>query len=149
MITYCHATEDHVSGMLPLMDQLGYPTTLDALKTRFRMFMVKEGNSIVVAIDNAIVVGWIAWARSRFFVDDLWGYRIEGLVVDKTHRGQGIGKKLIQFMEAEVKIDIPCEIELTTYMSRAKDGTHDFYHNLGYRNDGPMAMLYLRKEISS
>jgi len=147
MIRCCHATEEHIPGILPLMGQLGYPTNLDDLKLRFQRFMEQKGTSIVVALDHDTVVAWIAWSRSWFFVDDLWGYRIEGLVVDETYRGQGIGKKLMHFMETEIMNDGPCEIELTSYLSRAKDGTHAFYRFLGYHNDGPMEMLYLRKKL--
>lgn len=38
-------------------------------------------------------------------------------------------------------------IDLTSGIRRANEGTHQFYNNLGYKNDGYMAKLYLRKEL--
>lgn len=38
-------------------------------------------------------------------------------------------------------------IGLTSGMRRANEGTHEFYKKLGYKNEGAMAKLYLRKEI--
>ena len=50
-------------------------------------------------------------------------------------------------MEDIVKDNKQVIIDLTSGLRREKDGTHEFYKNLGYQNEGFMAKLYLRKEI--
>ena len=39
------------------------------------------------------------------------------------------------------------ELGYPTTLRRAQDGTHDFYKRIGYKNEGHMAKLYLRKEL--
>ena len=67
--------------------------------------------------------------------------------MNKQYRGQGIGKRLMNFVENIAKTLSPCIIDLTTGLRREKNGSHEFYKPLGYKNDGPMAKLYLRKEV--
>jgi GNAT superfamily N-acetyltransferase len=69
-------------------------------------------------------------------------------VVEVGHRNQGIGKKLMAFLEDYSKEFHPCIIELTSGMRRSQQGAHEFYKTLDYQNEGAMAKLYLRKEIS-
>jgi histone acetyltransferase (RNA polymerase elongator complex component) len=38
-------------------------------------------------------------------------------------------------------------MDLTSGLRRAKDGSHDFYKSLGYKNHGYFEKLYLRKEL--
>jgi hypothetical protein len=47
----------------------------------------------------------------------------------------------------ELFITIGIIIDLTSGLRRAKAGSHEFYKNLGYKNEGYMAKLYLRKEL--
>ncbi len=141
------ATLADVSGLLPLMEQLGYPTTLSILEERFKRFVAQEGHFLVVACKEEHCVGYVAWTYTHTFVADKRRICIEGLVVNEAYRGQGIGKRLMTYVEERAQPYAPCIIGLTSGVRRAKDGTHDFYKALGYRNEGTMAKLYLRKEI--
>lgn len=53
----------------------------------------------------------------------------------------------MQFVENYARQFSPAIIDLTSGLRRASEGTHEFYKKLGYKNEGLMAKLYLRKEI--
>jgi GNAT superfamily N-acetyltransferase len=148
MITIRAATFNDIPAMLPLIEQLGYPTTRDVLEKRFEYFMNREGYGIAVVCSDEQLIGWVAWSQSQLFISDKKRLHIEGLVVDRQYRGQGVGKKLLTFVEDFArKYYAPAIIDLTSGLRRAQDGSHEFYKSLGYKNEGAMAKLYLRKEI--
>lgn len=139
------AVVSDLEAMLPLMAQLGYPQNLEDFKKKFKNFLEqKDANIIVAELENKIV-GWVAWANTFLIVSPMRRLHIEGLVVDENCRGQKIGKALMQHVEEIAKQYSPCIVDLTSGLRRAKMGTHQFYHALGYRNKGDMEKVYLRK----
>ncbi len=146
IITKCKITD--ISSILPLMEQLGYPTKIEQLTERFSNFINTPGYGVAIAISNDNVIGLIAWSKSNLFVKDGSRIHVEALVVDKEHRRIGIGQALIKYLEKHIKKDKNvCHIDLTSGTRRVVDGSHDFYNKLGYRNDGYMSKVYLRKEL--
>ena len=136
-----------IPTLVPLMDQLGYPVSEHELKLRFERFTKNNGYGVAVACLENQVVGFVAWSGSSVFVLDKVRFYIESLVVDEKYRGYGIGKKLMLFVEDIARKFSPAIIDLTSGIRCAKYGSHEFYKNLGYHNEGPMAKLYLRKEV--
>lgn len=136
-----------IIDLLPLLEQLGYPTTKELLEKRFTKFLSNEGYGVAVACMNNKIVGFVAWSQSNLFVSDKIRIHIEGIAVDKNYRGQNAGKQLMQFVENHAQKSSPAIIDLTSGMRRANEGSHEFYKKLGYKNEGFMAKLYLRKEI--
>ena len=142
-----YATHQDMESLLPLLNELGYPTTFDQLKIRYSNYIQDSRYGLVVYEDNAIIAGFIAWSKSNLFVSNAVRFHIEALVVVSHCRGKTIGKKLMEFVEQEAKKNAPSIIDLTSGLRRKKDGAHEFYKKLGYHNDGHMAKLYLRKNI--
>ena len=136
-----------IPTLVPLMDQLGYPVLKHELKLRFKRFTKNNGYGVAVACLENQVVGLVAWSASSVFVLDKVRFHIESIVVDEKYRGYGVGKKLMLYVEDIARKFSPAIIDLTSGLRRAKDGSHEFYKNLGYHNDGHMAKLYLRKEV--
>lgn len=145
MIRYAQLND--TPGILPLLSDLGYDCELKDLKVRFLRFLDNKGYGVAVYEIDTIIIGVIAWSKSDLFVSDKARFHIEALVVLKNHRGLGIGKKLILFLEELAQEHSPAIVDLTSGIRRAKDGSHEFYKSLGYQNEGPMAKLYLRKEV--
>jgi GNAT superfamily N-acetyltransferase len=139
-------TQD-LPGFLPLLSQLGYPATLEELTKRFCKFMGNPGCGVVVCQMNEEITGLVAWTKTDNLISDATRFSIVGLVVSTNHRGMGIGKKLMQFVEDIAKQHAPAIVDLTSGLRRAQDGAHEFYKRIGYKNEGPMAKLYLRKEL--
>ncbi len=142
-----HATESDIANLLPLFAELGYPTSLADLTPRFKRFLQNSGYGVAICEWEGQVAGWVAWSKSELFVSDATRFHIEGLIVASKHRGKGIGKKLMKFVEEIAQKHNPAIIDLTSGFRRAKDGSHEFYRGLGYKNEGHMAKLYLRKEV--
>jgi GNAT superfamily N-acetyltransferase len=142
-----HATIDDTPKLLPLLSELGYPTTLEHLNRRFLKFVKNPGFGVAVYETNEEITGLVAWTKTDHLISDATRFSIVGLVVSTSHRGTGIGKKLMKFVEDIAQQDSPAIIDLTSGLRRAQDGTHEFYKRIGYQNEGPMAKLYLRKEL--
>ena len=142
-----YAIEKDIEGILTLMEQLGYPTPKKEFLKTFKKFTAIPGYGVVIAVYSKQVVGWVAWSKSQLLVVDKVRFHIEGIVIDDRYRGLGIGTKLMDFIENIARNSSPSIIDLTSGTRREKDGTHEFYKKLGYKNEGLMAKLYLRKEF--
>ena len=142
-----NATIDDTPRLLPLLSELGYPATLEDLKRRFLKFVKNPGYGVAVCEMNEEITGFIAWTTTDRLISDATRFSIVGIVVSTNHRNMGIGKKLMAFVEAIAKQHSPAIIDLTSGLRRAQDGTHEFYKRIGYKNEGHMAKLYLRKEL--
>jgi len=142
------ANFEDIPHLLPLMAQLGYPTSSKEFTKRFKIFTKLPGYGVAVACENSNIIGLVAWSKSSLFVSNTTRFHIEAIVLDQQYRGSGVGKKLMQFVEEMAKNSSPSIIDLTSGLRRAKDGSHEFYKKLGYQNEGYMAKLYLRKEIT-
>lgn len=142
-----HATIDDTPKLLPLLSELGYPATLEDLNRRFLKFSSNSGFGVAVCEMHEDITGFVAWTKTDHLISDATRFSIVGLVVSTSHRGTGIGKKLMKFVEDIAKRHAPAIIDLTSGLRRARDGTHEFYKRIGYQNEGPMAKLYLRKEL--
>ena len=147
MINLQPATISSIPAIVPLLEQLGYPVTPEELEKRFTNFIKKDGYGVVIATYESQPIGMISWSKSHLFVQGKVRFHIECLIVDRNYRNQGVGKKLMLFVEEVAKISRPAIIDLTSGVRRAKDGSHDFYKALGYNNEGHRAKLYLRKEV--
>lgn len=142
-----HAQINDIPELLPLLAQLGYPCALEDLEARFIRFLDNPGYGVAVCKMSTEIVGLVAWSKSELFISDKSRFHIEGLVVSESNRSKGIGKKLMLFVEAIAKHHSPAIVDLTSGLRRAVYGSHKFYESLGYKNEGPMAKLYLRKEL--
>ena len=141
------ALNSDLNDIANLFAQLGYSQKIDELKKRFELFSSQKDYGVVVAEQDNKIVGLVAWSMAMMLVVPKMRLRIEGLVIDAQYRHQGIAKKLMVHVEEFAKQFSPCVIEITSGMKRAKEGTHQFYEAIGYRNEGSMAKLYLRKEV--
>jgi GNAT superfamily N-acetyltransferase len=141
------ATILDVPAILPLIEQLGYPTSEDEFRLRFQKFTQNLGYGVAVASIDSQVVGCVAWSKSELLILAKTRFNIEALVVNEQHRGKGIGKKLMVFVEEVASTFSPIVIDVTSGVRRAKEGTHEFYKRLGYKSDGPKAKIFFRKEL--
>ncbi len=141
------ATSADFQGLSLMLAELGYPAEQSSFKERFTKFLSQNGYGVTVVLYDNDLAGFIAWSKSLVFVIDSIRIHIEGILVRKKYRGLGIGKKLMQHVEEIAKANSPAIIDLTSGLRREKDGTHEFYKKLGYKNEGYMAKLYLRKKL--
>ena len=122
---------DDLPALADLCTQLGYPSTTGEIKRRLEVILEQTGHAVFVAEVDGQAAGWIHVYASPT-VESQPCAEIGGLVVDKVHRGQGIGRALLA--EAEMwarQKDIP-EVRVRSNVIRKE--AHRFYGALGYEN---------------
>lgn len=103
------------------------PAYLDAFAAMGR----QEGNDIILAVDDGVVVGCLQLTLiaglSRL---GMTRAQIEGVRVDRRHRGKGVGEKLVNHAVALARRKGCGLVQLTT--DKARPDAHRFYEALGF-----------------
>lgn len=134
------------SEVRKLLEQLGYPLSEQEVSQCIEAYSVPPLYAFGYE-QNRAVIGVIAIASYPLFLSPFKRTRIEAFVVDENFRGQGIGTRLLQYVEQFAAIQYSMVIDLTSSISRKENGTHDFYRHLGYENKGKEEKVYLRKNL--
>jgi GNAT superfamily N-acetyltransferase len=114
-----------------LTGQLGYALTAEDAAARLSKILSKRDQQFLIAEAGGRVLGWMHAALSEH-IDSATCVVIEGLVVDRNHRGQGIGKLLLARAEHWAKASGYSLVRLRSTSTRT--GAHRFYEHLGYTN---------------
>lgn len=124
---------DDAAPIAGLMTQLGYPTTSEAMTVRLAGILPDPARLTVVAESDRIV-GVAGGAVGRYYEGDgLYG-QLAVLVVDAEARGAGVGRALVDAVEAWAAGRGARTIVLNTGLQRA--GAHAFYERCGYARTG-------------
>ncbi len=81
-----------------LATQLGYPSSPRQVEERMNTLLDDPKHLIIAAVSGGRVVGW-AHAYVCCLVESDAYVELGGLVVDESHRGQGVGGKLLEKVE--------------------------------------------------
>ncbi|MDQ0862282.1 GNAT family N-acetyltransferase [Bacillus sp. V2I10] len=128
------ATINDVPKLVSLMDQLGYPTSVDRFKLRFNAIAANPNYHTLVAELDGKVVGMAGLCTSLFYEYDGSYVRIIAFVVDSNYRRKGIGEKLIQQAENWAREQGAISIGLNSGNREERKGAHQFYLNMGYKD---------------
>ena len=124
------AIHSDVTALADLATQLGYPCTPGQMAVRMEMLAGRSGNGVLVAENEGRVVGWLH-VSGMYFLESAAFAEVLGLVVDKEHRGQGIGKQLLDGAvrwAAEHGYD-----KLRVRSNLIREDAHRFYEREGFR----------------
>ena len=129
-----------VASLVPLLENLGYPTHEAALKEHFTHFMAQQGHGVAVAVLKVNCVLWpdlchfSLYQTPRDFTSKafLWMSTIEAWDRRTTHGARGRHRQS----------NSPAVVDLA---SKHRERSHKFYRSLGYKNEGPTEKVYLRK----
>lgn len=113
-----------------LSEVLGYPATEDALAERLGRLLRRDEELVLVAeVRPGHIIGWLHGGERELLES---GRRCEilGLVVDGTHRGRGVGRRLVQAAEAWATARGLDQMAVRSNVGRAE--SHPFYERLGY-----------------
>lgn len=113
-----------------LSGELGYPATTEAVARRFAAMARREDLVALVAVDaDGRLVGWIqAHAETLLGSDPI--PVIGGLVVRDGERGRGVGKRLLEAVEAWAAGRGYPGIRVRSNVVRER--AHRFYERAGY-----------------
>jgi GNAT superfamily N-acetyltransferase len=122
------ATPDDARALVPLFEQLGYPTPEPVIAARLQA--QDERTIVLVAVRGGMAAGFVAVAIQD---DILVGERatVLGLVVDERERGGGIGAELLRAAEHWAFERGATMIVVRTNVIRER--AHRFYVREGYR----------------
>jgi GNAT superfamily N-acetyltransferase len=116
-----------------LLTQLGYPTEAEAMASRLDRLLI-VGDRVVVAEVDGAVVGLAHLQVTPAIERDRPAAKLGALVVDEAQRGHGIGRALVEAMEAEARRR-GCELLYLTTAER-RDDAHAFYERVGLEHTG-------------
>lgn len=125
------------------MSQLGYDVAASTLRERLER--KGERREVFVAESDGKVLGWAAISVDETFVEG-FAADLEGLVVDESVRGAGLGKLLLDAAENWAR-ERGCG-EMRVRSNVVRERAHAFYHRNGYATIKTQRNLRKRLEAS-
>ena len=125
---------EDAAALARLIDQLGYPTTQEAVAERLRRLEASPADRVFVAELEGEVVGAASVHVALTLEYDEPAAKLSAIVVDEGHRRQGIGEALARAVEEEAEAR-GCRLVFLTTAERRADA-HAFYRRLGYEETG-------------
>ncbi|MBN2390164.1 MAG: GNAT family N-acetyltransferase [Anaerolineae bacterium] len=126
------ATFDDVPQLAILAGQLGYAATDEEVGCRLAELIQQANHAVwVAARPDSNVVGWIHIAVQRSLLHEPV-LMVEGLVINQSYRGSGIGRRLLTYAEqwGEAR---GCEA-ICVKSNAIRGEAHHFYEHMGYQN---------------
>jgi GNAT superfamily N-acetyltransferase len=123
------ATPADVPKLADLTTQLGYPSSPEEVEARLRDLASRPEDAVLVAEVDGAAVGWIHVSALYSLEMDPCA-QIQGLVVDDSRRGGGIGAALV-----EAAAEWAAGHGFRTLRVRSnviRERTHAFYERLGF-----------------
>jgi GNAT superfamily N-acetyltransferase len=126
--------EGDLVAVAALVGELGYPTTVDQMRSRLDRIARHPDHATFVAVADGSVVGMVgASVAPAYGKDELTG-NLTAMVVTESQQGRGIGARLVGAAEEWVRQRGAKLIVLTSHNRR--EGAHAFYRHLGYSDTG-------------
>ena len=127
------ASLNDVNDLTPLMEQLGYPTSVEQMRVRFKHIEETPDHYTLVAEYDGKVVGMIGFHTGVLYNSDGIYARILAFVVDSNYRNKGIGRRLLSEAERQAKNLGADGIGLNSGNRAERENAHQFYKKMGYR----------------
>lgn len=113
-----------------LSGQLGYSMAIEETEKQIALVSSTENDVAYVATDHHGVIGWIH-VFYAIRLESAPFCEIGGLVVDERHRGQGVGKMLIESAKPWCLAKKCKALRVRSNITRT--GAHRFYEGAGFR----------------
>jgi GNAT superfamily N-acetyltransferase len=132
-LTIRDAEPGDAAALAGLLGQLGYPAEPAALASRLERLRI-VGDQLMVAVLDDVVVGLAHLHVSPTIEHERPAAKLSALVVAEAHRGEGIGRTLVEAALAEAKAR-NCAVFFLTTSDRRGDA-HAFYERVGLEQTG-------------
>jgi GNAT superfamily N-acetyltransferase len=124
---------EDAAAIAALLTELGYPVEVDAMPLRLA-HVHESGDLVFVAELDGGVAGLAHLHVSPAIEYDRPAAKLSALVVDQRRRRSGIGRALVDAVEAEAR-SRGCGLLFLTTAERRADA-HRFYERLGFERTG-------------
>ena len=121
-----------------LITLLGYPCTPDEALERMHAVADEPEQALLVADRDGDLCGLLGLDLMYYLPLGARTCRITALVVATAHRGEGVGKELLQAAETWARQSGAARVEVTSAAHRIE--AHAFYRACGYE-DGAMRFV--------
>jgi GNAT superfamily N-acetyltransferase len=128
------AQSEDVEALANLMAELGYSTSSEQMRRRFKAISDDASNGTLVAEREGKVLGMVGLRIERSYVSDDRYVQIRDFVVGSEHRGKGVGRTLLSAAEDWARRRGARDVMLTTHKRRTD--AHRFYRSMGYEATG-------------
>jgi PhnO protein len=128
-----------------LSGELGYAATAEAMHARLLQLADLRDHIVYAACLDGEVIGWIDVGIVHHLQSPSYG-EIGGLVVSGSHRGRGIGKKLVGMAEQWITGNGVATILVRSQLAR--EAAHRFYLEQNFRRIKTSA-VFTKQIISS
>jgi GNAT superfamily N-acetyltransferase len=124
------ARPEDAPALAELLEELGYPASAVALRTRLRAF-AGAGSFVLIAEDGGRVLGLASATVLPLLHEDGGWCRLSALVVGADRRRAGIGRKLVGEVEERAAAAGCRYLEVTSGEQPEREAAHAFYEALG------------------
>jgi predicted N-acetyltransferase YhbS len=128
-ITIRSARRSDAEAIAALVKQLGYTAEASAVADRLSRVLTRPDQQFLVADCDGTPVGWIHMLIAEYVEAEAFVV-IGGLVVDRDHRKQGIGRRLLTHAESWAAQHKCSVVRLSSTVQRIE--AHTFYERAGY-----------------
>ncbi|GLY03010.1 MULTISPECIES: GNAT family N-acetyltransferase [Actinoplanes] len=135
-------TRQDTAALVPLLEQLGYPTTAQDVDKRLDNWLDDPASRLIGADDDGELIGVAALHVMPLLEYTGKSGRLAALVVDERYRGKGVGQQLVKAVEDQARAAGCIKLEITS--SRYRTRTQEFYKLLGYEDVCGRAARFLK-----
>ena len=121
-----------ISALTELMNELGYPTSIDEMKTRFENIKNHKDHQTFVAADEKEILGMVGLSKNFSYEQNGIYVRVLALVTRSRFRQKGIGKKLMDVAENWAREIGANKVLLNCGNRDERAIAHLFYKKIGY-----------------
>jgi aminoglycoside 6'-N-acetyltransferase I len=134
---------EDAAAVAGLLGQLGYPAPPEAVERRLVGLLDSEADLQLVAVEGSRIVGLAGLQLGLSLEYDGPVGKLSELVVDEDHRGQGLGRMMVQAVEREARARGCVLLYLTT--AHRRKSAHAFYERVGFVETGKRYVKELTK----
>jgi GNAT superfamily N-acetyltransferase len=121
-----------LADLAGLLGELGYPTSATAVGSRLDRLAREANVAVLVADRDGTAVGLATAHVLTVIHADEAVAMLTALIVAESHRGQGIGRNLVDAVETWA---VRCDARrITVAAGLARSVAHAFYERLGYEH---------------
>ena len=121
-----------IEALALLMNDLGYPTNVNEMQTRFQNISVHPDYKTIVAVLNDEIVGMAGLAKGIYYEKNGLYMRILAFVVKQSSRKLGIGKILVTASESWAIEQGLNTVVINSGNRDERQAAHAFYQKMGY-----------------
>jgi GNAT superfamily N-acetyltransferase len=126
------AVSADIPALAFLMNELGYATSTQDMRTRYAALAAHPDYATWVAVIDDQVIGMIGLIRQLYYEKNGIYIRIGALVINSHYRKKGIGKLLMQKAENWAVETGASQVLLNSGNREERKDAHAFYQRLGF-----------------